>query len=181
MVWVKSFIYSGRKKNFPVWLIIVSLAPALFLLLIFRQRLIRAFGIYLLGILPVLGFGNHLLAAYAIFGIALMAIELSSSRACREIQRSDLDRPDSVGARFLGFARNDTIYLLMLVLILSSMIFIHFNVLNHWSTTRGIISQKLTEEYISSSLERRSEILERANDFKGNPEVYFSSMMGKAI
>ena len=37
----------------------------------------------------------------------------------------------------------------------------------------------MTEEYISSSLERHSEILDWANDFKGNPEVYFSSMMGR--
>ena len=166
-------------RNFPYWITIGSLITPVLLILIFRQKIIKGMLFYFLGILPVLGFGSHLLAAYAIFGIALMVIELSSSRACREIQRSDLDRPDLVGTRFLGFARNDTIYLLMLVLILSSMIFIHFNYPNHWSTTRGIISQKLTNEYFISGIERRPEILARAEDFKENSEIYFSSMMGR--
>jgi len=166
-------------RNFPYWITIGSLITPVLLILIFRQKIIKGMLFYFLGILPVLGFGSHLLAAYAIFGIALMVIELSSSRACREIQRSDLDRPDSVGARFLGFARNDTIYLLMLVLILSSMIFIHFNYSNHWSTTRGIVSQRLTSEYFISGVERRPEILARAENFKENHEIYFSSMMGR--
>ncbi len=146
-------------RNFPLWLTIGSLIPAVILVLIFRQKFIRGMGFYFLGILPVLGFGSHLLAAYAIFGIALMAIELGRDNA--------------------NIRPGMTMILLSVMMALSSVLFVYFSYSNHWSTARGIISQRLTNEYFISGVERRSEILSRAGDFKENPEIYFSSMMGR--
>lgn len=144
-------------RNLPVWLAVASLVPAVFLILTFRQKLIKGIGFYFLGILPVLGLGSHLLAAYAIFGIALMVIELGKSTVV------------SRAATVLGSA----------ILLLAATGFVYLSYPNHWSTTRGIISQKLTEEYLGSGPERRLGILEQANNYKDNPEIYFSSMMGR--
>ncbi|GEM_PF-5641690 len=144
-------------RNFPVWLAISSLAPAVFLILIFRQKLIKGIGIYLLGILPVLGFGSHLLAAYAVFGIALMAIELGKTTV---ISRT-------------------TMILASVIVLSLSFLFVNFNYSNHWSTSRGIISNRLTEDYFILDLEGRKEISAGVTDYKNNPEMYFSSMKGK--
>ena len=133
-------------RNFPVWLTIASLAPALFLLLIFRQRLIKASGIYLLGILPVLGFGSHLLAAYAIFGIALMAIELAKTNVIPAILRQAQDgehRRTKAGIYLNRFRVKPGMImgLLSVMMLSSSFLFVYFSYPNHWSTTRGIISK----------------------------------------
>ena len=96
-------------RNLPVWVMILSLIPGLILTLMFRQKLARGLGVYLLGVLPVLGFGSHLLAAYAIFGIALLAIELGKTTVV---------------------SRSATI-LASLTVLLTSLLFVYFNYLNH--------------------------------------------------
>lgn len=190
-------------RNFPVWLAAIGLVPAIFLMLIFRQKLVDGVEIYLLGVLPVLGFGGHLLAAYAVFGIALMVIELgrvnvipapgqSRGQAPAGIYLNRFRVPPSLtvclqklfvyGSRS-AFRRAGkpgmTVFLASVVILMATAGFIYFNYLNHWSTTRGIISQRLTEDYLVSDLKIREEISARANNFKENPEIYFSSMSGK--
>ena len=113
-----------------------------------------------------------------------MAIELAKTNVIPAILRQAQDgehRRTKAGIYLNRFGSSSGMImgLLSVMMLSSSFLFVYFSYPNHWSTTRGIISQKLTEEYISSSLERHSEILDWANDFKGNPEVYFSSMMGR--
>jgi len=158
-------------RNFPFWLTIGSLITPVLSILIFRQRIIKGTLFYFLGILPVLGFGNHLLAAYAIFGIALMTVELG--------RRDVIPAKAGIYLNRFRVKPGMTMILLSVIIVLSSVSFVYFTYSNHWSTARGIISRRLTNEYFISGTERRPEILARAENFKENPEIYFSSMMGR--
>ena len=156
-------------RNLPVWVMILSLIPGLILTLMFRQKLARGLGVYLLGVLPVLGFGSHLLAAYAVFGIALMVIELGRS------------------GKF-GTPRNDGIKVsvglwvsAMAAIILLSLALVYFTYSNHWSIGRGRVSRQLTQEYIFADSDGKQEVLSRLKDFENNPEIYFSTMMGESF
>ncbi|MBI5357131.1 hypothetical protein HZB78_06005 [Candidatus Collierbacteria bacterium] len=169
-------------RNFPFWLTVGSLIPAVFLILIFRQKLIKGMVFYFLGILPVSGFENHLLAAYAIFGIALMMIELGKNSVIPAQAGIYLNRfrvkpldPESLRTEGPGM----TMVIASVIVLSLSFLFVNFNYSNHWSTTRGIISQKLTEEYLGSDSESQKRILSRVKNYKDNPEIYFSSMSGK--
>jgi hypothetical protein len=69
--------------------------------------------------------------------------------------------------------------LLSVMMLSSSFLFVYFSYPNHWSTTRGIISQRLTEEYLIAGAQHRQEILKTASDHRETPETYFSTMAGK--
>ena len=155
---LRAFVIPEGIRNFPIWLIILSLIPGLILILLFRQKLARGLGIYLLGVLPVLEFENHFLAGYAVFGIVLMIIELGKNKVV---------------------ARKIFWVLSTIAIILFSASFTYFNYSNHWSTGRGTVSRQLTQEYTWADFNGKKEVLSRSKDFENNSEVYFASMIGK--
>lgn len=147
-------------KELPSFLRYVSVTLAATIVLTFRLKLVKSFLIFIIALLPVLFLNKHVLAAYGVFALVMMVIVLA-----RNTTEKFSNKYFMVFLSFMMFATSFTI--------------IESMYKEHWSSTRGELSRKMTEIYLFAD-ENEKEIIKRKSvDYEDNSEVYFSTMIGK--
>lgn len=158
--WLRALSIPEGVKELPVFLKYFSLTPALLMVSIFRLRLIKGLGFFIIGLIPVLLLTKHAMAAYAVLALALMVM--------------------TTGINASHQLKNHCLTILAGLTITVASFFVIQNIhQTHWSTNRGELAKTIGQEYKTSDKEGKERIKKSSGDYINNSEIYFATMMGK--
>jgi hypothetical protein len=152
-------------RNLSQWQIAISLLFPLTLISTYKTRLLSGLSIFLLGLLPVIGFSRHPLSSYATLALAVLAIQLASTHPSRVDKLS----VKKVAFQYLG-------------LVLPAFFYVNFLTLNHWTTHRAQVARQVTHElkaYPDLVDLKAVHVVSQSNQI--NQEVYFATLEGKQL
>lgn len=158
---LRAFFLPEGIRQLPEYVQIFSVLSFASLAATFRWRLVRGFGVFVISLLPVLFLSQHVFSVYAVIPVLLMTIGLARSSPEHRIGRMKT-------------------VLVMTLLFVTSFSISRAVIPSHWTTTRGEISRRLTEEFLNSS--RSDPFVAEGSDlsmFPPGSESSFASMMGK--
>lgn len=139
-------------RQLPLLVQLFSILSAISLVAVFRWNLVKTLIVFLIALLPVLFLSQHVFSVYAVIPVLFMTIELAKS----------------FSRNYIGTMKT---VLVMTLLFITSFSISRAVLPTHWTTTRGEISRKLTDEFLKGP---GPELVEGS-------EPSFASMMGKQL